>query len=101
MFDPSSRYFSVADSSLSVTDATGQTREITYKLRRRLPAAGSRMTLIEHLVRQGDRLDHITARYLTDPTQYWQLCDVNVVLRPDEVIERPGRLIQIPLPGIH
>jgi hypothetical protein len=101
MFEPSSRYFTVAESSISLTDATGQTRLITYKLRRRLPPAGGRITLVEHMVRQGDRLDHITARYLSDPTQFWQVCDVNVVLRPEEVVERPGRLIQIPLPGIH
>jgi|SRR5712692_2976437 len=101
MFDAGSRYFSVASLSLSVTDSAGQKRMITYKLRRRLPAPGSQPTLVEHLVRQGERLDNITSRYLTDPTQFWQVCDANIVLEPEELTERPGRLIRIPLPGIH
>ncbi len=101
MFDLSSRYFSVANSSLSVTGAASQTRMITYKLRRQLPGPGSSTTLVEHIVRQGERLDNITARYLADPTQFWQVCDADVVLQPEELTARAGRLIKIPLPGIH
>lgn len=100
MFDNSSRYANVATRTLTVTTPDGQTRILTYKLRRRLPAPGSMPTLFEHLVRQGERLDNITARYLADPTQFWRVCDANVVLEPDELVGTTGRLVKIPLPGI-
>jgi len=31
--------------------------------------------LQEHAVTEGERLDHIAAKYLGDPEQFWQLCD--------------------------
>lgn len=100
MFDSSSRYFKVASQTVSVTDATGRTRTISYKLRRPLPARNTLPTLSEHLTRQDERLDNITARYLADPTQFWQVCDANVVRLPEELTRQSGRLIKIPLPGI-
>lgn len=100
MFEPGSRYFNVANKSIGTTDAAGNPRTITYKQRRTLPAPGTGTTLVEHLLRQGERLDNITARYLADPTQFWQVCDADIVLQPEELTARPGRLIKIPLPGI-
>ena len=100
MFDSTSRYFNVPTQTMTITDATGASRTIAYKLRRRLPRQGSGATLVEHRLRQGERLDNITARYLADPTQFWQVCDANLVLQPEELTERAGRLIEIPLPGI-
>ena len=44
--------------------------------------------LQEHTVVQGERLDHLAARYFgPHPELFWRLCDVNVAMRPDEVIE--------------
>jgi hypothetical protein len=54
--------------------------------------------LVEHTVVQGERLDNITARYLGDPTQFWQVCDANGVLEPAE-LEQLGRTVRIALPG--
>jgi hypothetical protein len=57
------------------------------------------MTIItEHVVTQGERLDNITARYLTDPEQFWRLCDANPVLWPNDLTARIGRRLRIPLP---
>ncbi len=100
MFDTSSRYFTVATRTITVSAPDGETRTITYKLRRVLPAPGSMPTLFEHLVRQGERLDNITARYIADPTQFWQVCDANVVLEPEDLLTPSGRSIMIPLPGM-
>jgi hypothetical protein len=100
MFDSNSRYFPVPTSTLSSVDGDGRTRLISYKLRRHLPAPGGAPTLVEHIVRQGERLDNVTARYLVDPTQFWQVCDANVVIQPEDLTRRPGRIIRIPLPGI-
>lgn len=100
MFDVTSRYLSVPTRSLTVTMPDGQTRVINYKQRRRLPAPGSMPTLFEHITRQGERLDNITARYLADPTQFWQVCDANVVRVPDDLVTQSGRAVKIPLPGL-
>jgi hypothetical protein len=100
MFDPGSRYINVPTMTLTVRDAAGQMRTITYKSRRQLPARDAMPTLVEHLVRQGERLDNITARYLADPTQFWQVCDANVVLEPGELTQQTGHVIKIPLPGL-
>ncbi|RPI88962.1 MAG: LysM domain-containing protein, partial [Planctomycetaceae bacterium] len=53
-----------------------------------------------HLVTEGDRLDNITARYLGDPTQFWRVCDANLVLLPDELSDEPGESIRIALPRL-
>ncbi len=100
MFDARSRYTAVPTRTLTVTDSAGEVRTLNYKARRRLPARGAAPTLVEHRVQQGERLDNITARYLADPTQFWQVCDANVVTRPGELTSQSGRVIEIPLPGI-
>jgi hypothetical protein len=56
------------------------------------------VTLVEHAVTRGDRLDLITARYLGDPTQFWRVCDANDVLSPDELTREVGIRIRIALP---
>jgi hypothetical protein len=94
MFEPTSRYFNVESVKRVVTDRDGRERVIVYKRRRVIPADEDQPTLAEHTVSEGDRLDNITARYLGDPTQFWRLCDANVVLRPEE-LEVVGRVIRI------
>jgi hypothetical protein len=37
---------------------------------------------------------------LGDPTQFWRLCDANGVLRPDELIQSVGTVIEVAMPGI-
>jgi hypothetical protein len=48
-------------------------------------------------VKQGDRVDNIAARFLGDPTQFWRIADVNVVLRPSELTDTLGNTIEIAL----
>ena len=47
---------------------------------------------------EGERLDHIAAKYLGDPEQFWRLCDANGAIRADDLIEPVGRSIRITLP---
>ena len=98
MFEPTSRYARIADATLTVLDEDGRPRVIVYKRRRFVPASDGSTTLVEHTVAQGERLDNITARYLGDPTQFWQVCDANGVLEPAE-LEELGRAVRIALPG--
>jgi hypothetical protein len=89
VFPADSRY--AATATATVTDASG--REIAYLRRRFLPPADGGTVLAEHLVRIGDRLDNVTARYLGDPEQFWRICDANVAMNPVDVLEIGRQLI--------
>ena len=64
-----------------------------------IPSNGT-TTLLEHTVTQGERLDNITAKYLGDPTQFWRICDANYVMRPDELTDTIGNVIEITMPQL-
>lgn len=97
MFEPTSRYFAVETVTRTVLDRDGRERVIAYKRRRMITSDEDQPTLAEHTVSEGDRLDTITARYFGDPTQFWRLCDANIVLHPTE-LEVVGRVIRIAMP---
>src|SRR5258707_15230099 len=96
MFDPASRYYKTEQGTLMLRADDGQLREVRFVRRRFIPAAEGAVTLAEYTVAQGDRLDNLTARFFGDPTQFWQLCDANGVLLPEE-LEAAGRVIRIVL----
>ena len=97
MFDPTSRYYKIDQGTLTVADPDGLPREIRYVRRRFIPAANQMTTLVEYTTMQGDRLDNITARFLTDPTQFWRVCDANTVMRPED-LEQIARVVRVALP---
>lgn len=99
MFEPTSRYYALETATLSYTDPDGVTRVVAYKRRRFIPSPTGQTTLLEHTAVQGERLDNLTARYLGEPTQFWRVCDANLVLRPEE-LEEVGRRITIALPQL-
>jgi hypothetical protein len=96
-FERNSRYYGVRIATYTARNEDGSEREIPY-LARRWPPVAPAGTLIEHRLAQGERLDHLSARYFADPTQFWRICDFNRVLRPDELTDQPGRFIRIPVP---
>lgn len=96
-----SRYDGLPTASLAVEDGAGGTREVSYLLPRTpLPPEGT-TTMAVHRVAPADRLDLIAARYLGDPAAFWRICDVNLALDPDELVDSlaEGSLIVIPVPG--
>ncbi|HEY6141023.1 MAG TPA: LysM domain-containing protein [Thermoanaerobaculia bacterium] len=99
MFDATSRYSGIDTATVELPDAGGGTREVRYVRRRIIPSADGSTTLVEHTVTQGQRLDHITARYIGDPTQFWRLCDANNVMNAEE-LEEVGRVVDIVMAGI-
>lgn len=99
MFDPTSRYFTIATTTLTVPDADDRTREIRFIKRRIIPPSETMTILVEHTVTQGERLDNVTARYLGDPAQFWRVCDANNVMQPEE-LEETGRVVKIALPNL-
>lgn len=93
-FPPTSRYYDIGTAKLTMPDG-----RVVVHLRRRLVPPPERFALLqEHTVKQGDRLDNITARYLGDPEQFWRLCDANGVIRPGELTETLARRIRVTLP---
>jgi hypothetical protein len=102
MFEPDSRYYKIETATLTVTDSAGTARLISYKRRRFIPSGQDRATLLEHRYQQGERLDNITARYLGNPTWFWQVCDANDVMQPTELTGEIeiGQVIKIALPQL-
>jgi hypothetical protein len=91
MFASNSRYYKLG--TYTVTLANGQTAIAT-----RLPVPPTRLGLSGYYtVQQNDRLDIIAARYLTDTTLFWQLCDANNSLSAASLIAR--QLVGIPQGG--
>lgn len=93
LFSATSRYF-----GLEPLTITQQGRALAYLPRRFLPAPSRFQLVQEHTVVQGERLDHIAARHLGDPTLFWRLCDANNAMRPEALTETPGRTLRITLP---
>ena len=97
MFDKTSRYFGTETSTAPLDDGAGGSREARFAKRRFIPPAEGALTLVEHTVAQGERLDNIAARYIGDPTQFWRVCDANNAMRPNELTETVGRIIKVAL----
>jgi hypothetical protein len=93
-FPPTSRYYLV-DTAVYETPVGEAVR---YLLRRFVPPPERFTTVQEHAVTQGERLDNITAHYLGDPEQFWQVCDANRAMRPEELTEEVGRRLRITMP---
>src|SRR5687767_13252156 len=86
-FPPTSRYHQTPVTTLTAPGG----REIAYLKRRLVPPPERFALLQEHAVSEGERLDHLAARHLGDPEQFWRLCDANGAIRPDELLEPIGR----------
>jgi len=87
MFDPKSRYAKVAP--VLVRDGRGRMVEAVP------PAPAPAQTLLgTHLRRQGERADHLAARYLADPAGYWRLAYFNDAMTADVLAEL--REVQVP-----
>lgn len=94
LFPPTSRYSGIPTATLTGPDG----KPVIYLTRRFLPSPGDFTLLQVYTVKQGDRLDNITAQFLGDPLAFWRICDANNVMRPDELTETLGRQIRITLP---
>lgn len=92
MFASNSRYYQLG--TYTVTLANGQ---IAIATRLPLPPTSPVPLSGYYTVQQNDRLDSIAARYLSDPTLFWQLCDANNSPSAASLITRP--LVGIPRGG--
>jgi hypothetical protein len=93
-FPPTSRYYGIDTAKLAIADG----RTVVY-LRRRFVPSPDRFVVVQlHVVTRDERLDNIAAKYLDDPEAFWRIADANGAMRPEELIETPGRSLRITLP---
>jgi hypothetical protein len=88
MFAPNSRYYGLATYILKRPDGSVVTATRSA-LPNPLALAGY------HRRVTGDRLDLLAARYLNEPTFFWQICDSNNAPAPDAVAA--SDLIGVPI----
>jgi hypothetical protein len=96
MFEHTSRYYNLETRESQTADG----RKIAYKLRRFLPQGQAIPLLQEVTVVEGDRLDLVTYGTLGDPLQFWQICDANNTMSPEELMAEIGKTIRIPTPQV-
>ncbi|MFG6096226.1 LysM domain-containing protein [Leptolyngbyaceae cyanobacterium CCMR0082] len=94
IFPPTSRYHTIETKTLE--GETGQS--VAYLCRRFVPPPERFALLQEHTVRDGERLDNLTAQYLGDPEQFWRICDANGAIRPNDLTATTGQKLRITLP---
>jgi nucleoid-associated protein YgaU len=94
-FPPNSRYNALP----TLTHVFPDGRAVAYVTRRFIPGPETYLAVREHLVVQGDRLDLLAARYLSDPEQWWKIADVNVTLVPEQLTDEIGERLVLAFPG--
>jgi len=94
LFPPTSRYAGIDTGTLTAVDG----RTIVYLRRRFVPPPECFALLQEYTVVQGDRLDNLAAKFIGDPERFWQICDANAAMRPEELTDIVGRTLRITLP---
>jgi hypothetical protein len=91
-FPVTSRYYPIAKAQMDGPDD----EPIVYLRRRFVPPPEHYSSQQMHRVADGERLDNVTAMYLIDPEQFWQLADANGAMKPQELTEQPGNILRIP-----
>ncbi len=94
LYPTSSRYHGLAIAEATLEDG----RTVRYLRRRFLPDPENFVTYLEYRVTDGDRLDNLAARFLGDPLASWRIADANRAMRPEELVEETGRIIDFTLP---
>jgi hypothetical protein len=81
VFDKKSRYVKNA-STYEATDKRGR------KVVALTVADKPEQTLLgEHLLKEGQRLDHLANFYVEDPNAFWRISELNDVTLPDQLAE--------------
>jgi hypothetical protein len=88
MFDPKSRYTGVQ--TYQVPDARGRLVTVVA-----VPAPPLEAPLGIHLRRQGQRLDHLATKYLSNPAGAWRLCELSEAMHMQAIAED----LEIQIPG--
>lgn len=93
-FAPNSRYHTIE----TTTMARGDGDTVVFLKRRFIPAPETMTAIREHVVQGGDRLDKLAAQFYGDAELYWQICDANRAMQPQDLTETVGVTIVIAMP---
>lgn len=81
MFTDKSRYKNVEQ--YEVTDQRGRTVKVVAA-----PAAPLQSIKGFHLLKQGQRTDHLASLYLNDPAGFWRIAEANDTMLPESLSEQ-------------
>lgn len=87
MFDEKSRY--AKTDQYHAVDQRGRTVTVVA-----VPAVLPAPVLGVHRLKQGQRIDHLAAKYLSDPAGFWRIGEANDAMLPDALAEQ----IEITIP---
>ncbi|MBC8076704.1 MAG: hypothetical protein H7Y32_11570 [Chloroflexales bacterium] len=91
MFSKQSRYRKLPD--VITTDAAGRT--LMSKSLRPLPRVTGQF---EHIVAEGDRLDHLAYKYYRQSRKWWRICDANAAFLSPQALLGSDPLVQYFVP---
>lgn len=58
-----------------------------------VPTAPEQQARGRHLMKQGQRLDHLAQQYLQDPAAFWRICEINGAMFPEQLTEHSEIII--------
>jgi hypothetical protein len=90
-FPANSRYHTIETLQLELPDGD----RVVYLKRRFVPAPESLTPIQDHRVVAGDRLDKLAAEFYGDPELFWQICDANRAMQPQDLTAVVGAEIVI------
>ena len=90
MFDPKSRYRDLE--RYEVVDRRGRAVVVVP-----VPPEPAEGLLGYHVMKQGQRLDHLAYRYLRNPDGFWRICEINEAMLPEALSE----VLEIAIPRVN
>jgi hypothetical protein len=91
VFDPLSRYANLP--TYARIDHRGRLVMVVP-----VPAPPNDQLLGIHVLREGERVDHLAFRYLENPAGFWRISEMNGVMLVEAITEKPQ--ISIPAGGV-
>ncbi len=86
MFDDKSRY--AKTQQRHTTDRRG--RKVTIV---EIPEPPRQIIIGHHLMKQGQRVDHLAFKYLKNEAGFWRICEANDAMWPEALTEQPEMAI--------
>lgn len=81
MFDEKSRYYE--QEPYEVIDSRGRRVQVTP-----VPPPPLQVFVGYHLLQQGQRIDHLAAKYTDNPAGYWRIAEMNDGMLPESLTEK-------------